>query len=109
VGDTTAMIDVEVAYALPDKQFLIALTVMSGTTANQAIDQSDLRQKLPGLDVSKVGIFSQVLGSKGLADASLYELQEGDRVEIYRPLTLDPKEIRRRRAEEATKKRQARL
>jgi hypothetical protein len=56
-----------------------------------------------------VGIFSQVLCSKGLADADVYKLQEGDRVEIYRPLTLDPKEIRRRRAEEAKKKRQAEL
>ena len=56
-----------------------------------------------------MGIFSQVLGSKGLADADVYELQQGDRVEIYRPLTLDPKEIRRRRAEEAKKKRRVDL
>ena len=103
------MINVEVAYALPDRQFLISLKVPYGTTALQAIDRSYLRQKLPELDISKVGIFSQVLGSKGLADADVYELQQGDRVEIYRPLTLDPKEIRRRRAEEAKKKRRVDL
>ena len=103
------MINVEVAYALPDRQFLISLKVPYGTTASQAIDRSDLRRKLPELDISKVGIFSQVLGSKGLADADVYELQQGDRVEIYRPLTLDPKEIRRRRAEEAKKKRRVDL
>ena len=103
------MINVEVAYALPDRQFLISLKVPYGTTPLQAIEKSDLRQKVPGLDISKVGIFSQVLGSKGLADPDLYELQQGDRVEIYRPLTLDPKEIRRRRAGEAKKKRQAEL
>ena len=103
------MINVEVAYALPDRQFLISLKVPYGTAALQAIDRSDLRQKLPELDISKVGIFSQVLGSKGLADADVYELQQGDRVEIYRPLTLDPKEIRRRRAEEAKKKRRVDL
>ena len=107
--ETAAMINVEVAYALPDRQFLISLKVPYGTTALQAIDRSDLRQKLPELDISKVGIFSQVLGSKGLADADIYELQQGDRVEIYRPLTLDPKEIRRRRAEEAKKKRRVDL
>jgi putative ubiquitin-RnfH superfamily antitoxin RatB of RatAB toxin-antitoxin module len=109
VPETAAMINVELAYALPDRQFLISLKVSSGTTALQAIDKSDLRQKFPELDISKVGIFSQVLGSKGLAEADVYKLQEGDRVEIYRPLTLDPKEIRRRRAEEAKKKRQAEL
>ena len=96
------MINVEVAYALPDRQFLISLKVSSGTTALQAIDKSDLRQKFPELDISKVGIFSQVLGSKGLADADIYELQQGDRVEIYRPLTLDPKDPRRLRLQLAT-------
>ena len=98
------MINVEVAYALPDRQFLISLKVSSGTTALQAIDKSDLRQKFPELDISKVGIFSQVLGSKGLADADVYEFKALDRVEIYRPLLLDPKEIRRRRAEQAKNK-----
>ena len=103
------MINVEVAYALPDRQFLISLKVPYGTTALQAIDRSEFRQKIPELDISKVGIFSQVLGRKGLADEDVYELQQGDRVEIYRQLTLDPKEIRRRRAEEAKKKRREEL
>ena len=48
-----------------------------------------------------MGIFSQVLGSKGLADPANYQLKARDRVEIYRALIADPKEVRRRRAEES--------
>ena len=103
------MINVEVAYALPDRQFLIHLKCLTARPLYRPLIDLMLRQKLPELDISKVGIFSQVLGSKGLADADVYELQQGDRVEIYRPLTLDPKEIRRRRAEEAKKKRRVDL
>jgi len=53
-----------------------------------------------------MGIFSQVLGTKGLPEPKDYQLQERDRVEIYRPLIVDPKEVRRRRAEEAKIKKQ---
>jgi putative ubiquitin-RnfH superfamily antitoxin RatB of RatAB toxin-antitoxin module len=48
-----------------------------------------------------MGIFSQVLGAKGLGEPSSYQLKARDRVEIYRPLIADPKEVRRRRAEES--------
>jgi putative ubiquitin-RnfH superfamily antitoxin RatB of RatAB toxin-antitoxin module len=48
-----------------------------------------------------MGIFSQILGTKGLGEPSSYQLKARDRVEIYRPLIADPKEVRRRRAEES--------
>ena len=103
MSDAVAMIDVEVAYALPDKQFLLRLRVPENTTAMKAVELSGLMQKYPDLDVSKVGIFSQVLGSKGLPDPYSYQLAHLDRVEIYRPLLLDPMEIRRRRARQAAR------
>jgi putative ubiquitin-RnfH superfamily antitoxin RatB of RatAB toxin-antitoxin module len=54
-----------------------------------------------------MGVFSQVLGTKGLDEPGSYRLNERDRVEIYRPLIADPKEVRRRRAEEAKAKKKA--
>ena len=104
----TELINVEVAYALPQKQVLKALTVASGTTALQAIEQSGILQDFPEIDTNSdsVGVFSQVLGTKGLAEPAVYQLQPMDRVEIYRPLIADPKEMRRRRAEEAKAKRE---
>ncbi len=102
------MIVVEVAYALPEKQKLIELKVPQGTTALQAVEQSGILQSFAEIDLDncKMGIFSQVLGTKGLPEAGEYQLQERDRVEIYRPLIADPKEVRRRRAEEAKLKKQ---
>ena len=102
------MIVVEVAYALPQKQKLIELKVVEGTTALQAVEQSGIVQSFPEIDVAscQMGIFSQVLGTKGLPEPKDYQLQERDRVEIYRPLIVDPKEGRRRRAEEAKIKKQ---
>jgi putative ubiquitin-RnfH superfamily antitoxin RatB of RatAB toxin-antitoxin module len=104
----TELINVEVAYALPQKQVLKALTVASGTTALQAIEQSSILQDFPEIDTNSdsIGVFSQVLGTKGLAEPAVYQLQPMDRVEIYRPLIADPKEVRRRRAEEAKAKRE---
>lgn len=93
-------IAVEVAYALPDKQKLIALLVEPGTTALQAANKSGITQFFPGLDLESaaMGLFGQAFGTKGLPSASEYILHAGDRVEIYRPLTSDPKEARRKRA-----------
>lgn len=93
-------IAVEVAFALPHKQKLIPLLVEPGTTAFQAAVRSGITQFFPELDleVAPMGIFGQALGTKGLAPAKQYVLQAGDRVEIYRPLTSDPKEARRKRA-----------
>ncbi len=96
-------ISVEVAYALPHKQKIIALLVEPGTTALQAAKQSGITKEFPEIDLenAKMGIFGQTLGTKGLQPANVHELHEGDRVEIYRPLTSDPKEVRRRRAAKA--------
>jgi putative ubiquitin-RnfH superfamily antitoxin RatB of RatAB toxin-antitoxin module len=97
------MIAVEVAYALPEKQKIIALLVKPGTTAIGAVEQSGIVKEFPEIDIetAKMGIFGQALGTKGLAKAPEYRMQPGDRVEIYRPLLADPKEARRRRAEKA--------
>ncbi len=97
------LITVEVAYALPHKQKIIALLVEPGTTALEAVKRSKISDYFPGLDVetAKMGIFGQSLGTKGLESADKHVLHQGDRVEIYRPLTSDPKEARRKRAEKS--------
>lgn len=91
-------ITVEVAYGLADKQQLIELLVPSGTTALQAAKQSGIQKSFPELDLEEaaMGIFGQTLGVKGLASKESYILQAGERVEIYRPLISDPKEVRKR-------------
>lgn len=98
------LITVEVAYALPHRQQLLALKVAPGTTAYEAVRQSGIVQQFPEIDLEtvKMGIFGQALGTKGLNPPKEYLLDAGDRVEIYRPLTIDPKEIRKRRAAKAT-------
>lgn len=95
------LITVEVAYALPHKQKIISLLVAPGTSALQAAERSGITQHFPEIDLAtaKMGIFGHALGTKGLDSAASHVLHEGDRVEIYRPLTADPKEIRRKRAE----------
>lgn len=95
------LIRVEVAYALPHQQKIIALLVEPGTTAMQAAERSGIVQYFPEIDLgnAKMGIFGQAFGTKGLNVAESYLLHDGDRVEIYRPLSADPKEVRRKRAE----------
>ena len=97
------MIAVEVAYALPDKQKIVSLLVEPGTTAYQAAQRSGLVKEFTEIDLeaAKMGIFGQALGTKGLKPPREYVLQSGERVEIYRPLTADPKEVRRKRAAKA--------
>jgi putative ubiquitin-RnfH superfamily antitoxin RatB of RatAB toxin-antitoxin module len=84
---------VEVAYATPARQVVLKLVVEPGTTLEQAIRLSGILGQFPEIDLTqnKVGIFGR-LGK--LTDI----LQAGDRVEIYRPLIADPKEVRKRRA-----------
>ncbi|GAB3281680.1 RnfH family protein [Parahaliea aestuarii] len=86
-------IHVEVAYALPDKQAIVPLQVARGTTAIDAVRRAGLERLFEGLDVdsAKLGIFGKVVGPQ-------QELREGDRVEVYRPLIADPKEVRKARA-----------
>jgi len=94
-----AKITVEVAYALPEKQYLRRVTLEAGATVEQAITASGLLALRTDIDLAKnkVGVYSRPVK---LTDA----LSDGDRVEIYRPLIADPKELRRQRAEKAAKK-----
>ena len=95
----SAKIVVEVAYALPEKQYLQRVTLQQGATVEEAIRASGLLELRTDIDLSKnkVGIYSRAVK---LADV----LHDGDRVEIYRPLIADPKELRRQRAEKSAKK-----
>jgi uncharacterized protein len=99
-SSVTTQITVEVAYALPDKQEIIKLVVPEGTTALEAVRLSNIVERFAEIDITRasMGIFSQILGSKGLAAPGDYLMRHRDRVEIYRPLLIDPKEIRRQRA-----------
>ena len=93
-------IRVEVAYALPDRQSIVPLTVPVGTTALAAAQQSGLSDQYEGLSIedAKLGIFGKAVAAK-------HVLQAGDRVEIYRPLVADPKEVRKARAARAKERR----
>ena len=93
-------INVEVAYATPEKQVILPVNVEAGTTIGGAIVQSGIMMEFPDLDIehSDVGIFGKAV-SPGQV------LQEGDRVEIYRPLKADPKEVRKARAAAAKERR----
>jgi len=85
-------IQIEVAYATPDKQIVIPLTVAADCTIHQAILASGILTEFPEIDLKrqKTGIFSHVYGLTKI-------VSEGDRVEIYRPLLLSPMEARRKR------------
>jgi len=86
-------ISVEVAYARPDVQVILAVQVPHGATLQQAIDLSGVLLRFPEIDLkqNKVGVF----GRLARLDAPL---RAGDRVEIYRTLIVDPKEVRKQRA-----------
>lgn len=90
------LLDIEVVYGLPHKQLLLALRVPEGTTIEQCIKLSGIVKHFPEIIPHKavVGIFSKPDKLDAL-------IKQGDRIEIYRPLTADPKEMRKRRAEKA--------
>lgn len=93
-------IEVEVAYATPERQEIVALRVAEGTTALEAVTTSGILDVFPEIDVDTqpMGIFSRPLNGKGRPHPGEYALQAGDRVEIYRPLQIDPKQARLERA-----------
>jgi putative ubiquitin-RnfH superfamily antitoxin RatB of RatAB toxin-antitoxin module len=93
---------VEVAFALPDKQEIVMLEVLPGTTAAQAVSQSDISHHFPDLTTN-----GAALGVFGKAVKDDYVLHAGERVEIYRPLIADPKEVRKQRAAKAKQRRAA--
>lgn len=88
-----ATLSVEVAYATPDEQLILPVQLAAGSTVRQAIEQSGILERYPAIDLTqaKVGVFGKITRPDT-------PLKEGDRVEIYRPLIADPKEVRRRRA-----------
>ena len=92
---------VEIACALPEKSLVETLTVNTGCTAQQAVNLSAVQATFPELSLAecRLGVFSKVLD-----DPSAHVLVDGDRVEIYRPLLLDPKDARRQRAQTARRR-----
>ncbi|MEN8131655.1 MAG: RnfH family protein [Pseudomonadota bacterium] len=86
-------ITIEVCYARVDRQLILELHLKPGATLKQAIESSDILERFPEIDLerNKVGIFGKL---KKLDQI----LEDRDRVEIYRALIADPKEVRRKRA-----------
>jgi putative ubiquitin-RnfH superfamily antitoxin RatB of RatAB toxin-antitoxin module len=89
-------LSIEITYGLPERQSLISLSVKPGTTCEQAIVQSGILTMYSDINLNenKVGVWNRTCKLS-------QELQDGDRVEIYRPLIADPKEIRKLRAQKA--------
>lgn len=104
-GDGAASIEVEVVFADPDKQSLIRLSVPQGSTALEAVKRSGILAQFPHLELDKAsfGIFSRLLDGRSTPAVDEYVLEAGERVEIYRPLLIDPKQARLRRAARAKK------
>ncbi len=96
----TTSIGVEVAYALAQEQVVVPLQLPSNSTVKQAIDQSGILARYPGIELAHnpVGIFGKQVSLTRV-------LQDGERVEIYRPLSVDPKLARRQRAGQIKAKR----
>ena len=84
---------VEVVFALPEQQELIELSLTSGTTVSQAIDLSGIAGRFPDHDFGnyEVGVWGKIVPLSTV-------LQDGDRVEVYRPLRIDPRDARRKLA-----------
>ena len=92
------VIEIEVVYAAVDRQVLRTLSVPQGTTVREAVLKSGIGGEFPELNLSDcpLGIFGKVV-----ADPQVRLIEAGDRIEIYRPLLADPKEVRRLRAAKA--------
>jgi putative ubiquitin-RnfH superfamily antitoxin RatB of RatAB toxin-antitoxin module len=89
----TSHVEVSVVYAEPDRAFRAELSLPCGATAADAIEQSGFRAMHPDIEIrgDRLGIFARRVALDTV-------LHDGDRVEIYRPLKIDPREARRRRA-----------
>lgn len=87
---------VDVVYALPTQQKVISVSVHAGTTAIEVVRLSHMVSFFPEIDLEtvKLGVFSNVVKHE-------HVVLPGQRVEIYRPLIADPKDVRRRRADKA--------
>lgn len=93
MNDNDDTFTIEIAYATPERQVILEQQVAAGVTAREAVLQSDIDRYFDSVDKQKddLGIFGKVVKDD-------YRLQPGDRIEIYRPLKADPKEVRKRRA-----------
>jgi putative ubiquitin-RnfH superfamily antitoxin RatB of RatAB toxin-antitoxin module len=89
------LMNIEVCYALPERAELVALRLPAGSTLQQALEASGLLSKYPEIDLKKhkFGIYAKLSKPDAV-------LRDRDRVEIYRPLIADPKEVRKQRAAE---------
>jgi putative ubiquitin-RnfH superfamily antitoxin RatB of RatAB toxin-antitoxin module len=88
-----AVLRIEIVYALPQREWLRQFELPPGSTIADAVQRSGLREEIPGLEVddASVGIFGRAVTLDTL-------LRDGDRLELYRPLQCDPKQVRRERA-----------
>jgi len=86
-------VNIEVVFALPDRQVLVALDVDTGTTVEAAVALSAIADKFADVDLSayQAGVWGKVVERD-------YRLHEGDRLELYRPLQMDPRDARRQLA-----------
>lgn len=93
-----SVIEIEVVYAAVDRQVLRTVGVPEGSTVREALLGSGIGDEFPELDLAAcpLGIFGKVI-----ADPQVRLIQAGDRIEVYRPLLADPKEVRRLRAAKA--------
>ncbi len=91
--DSSTNIPIEIVYALPKQQTFLTLSVAIGSTIQDAIQASDILQSHPDINLENnlVGIFGKVM-------PLTHHLRAKDRIEIYRPLIADPKEVRKQRA-----------
>jgi len=91
------LIEVEVAYATPERQLILKVGLPAGATAREAVERSGILDRFPEINLAqqKIGVFSKVVSPDAV-------LRPRDRVEIYRPLIADPKSARRERAKQAS-------
>ena len=89
------MLRIELAYATPLRQELVELVVEAGKSVGQVIDESGFYQLFPEqrLELADVGVWGRPVDRK-------YLVRDGDRIELYRPLLMDPREARRMLAEQ---------
>ncbi|MFC3852339.1 RnfH family protein [Salinispirillum marinum] len=91
---------IEVAYALPEKQKILSVCVSEGTTYRQAVQLSRIQEEFPDEAIMEapLGVFG-----KKVANPETAVVKDGERIEIYRPLLIDPKQARANRAARASK------
>ncbi len=96
------MIRIEVAYALPERQMIIALEVDDNCSILAAVQRSGITREFPDIDLesARYGVFGTPV-----PDPATHLVRAGDRIEIYRPLLIDPKAVRKQRAEGQKKSR----